>query len=211
MSCVPAYDALICRFIGLEGKLDPALTAMVTKIPWGTLETTGDQSEYVTMSCNLVRLRCWRRYFAVAYELVNSYPKLSFCTTSCSRRSTLDSSATSSSRTRLRFFAWSTRYVDLRHSSFCPQLKANIYNCKRLSDEGAEQLLLGMTYLLEPCGILTILSDMSVLKTFLLDLPVLPSNLAAANSLLPVQPRVASKQVRTLVISFSHLLNVSQY
>lgn len=44
---------------------------------------------------------------------------------------------------------------------------------------------------------------MSVLKTFLLDLPVLPSNLAAANSLLPVQPRVASKQVRTLVGSFS--------
>lgn len=42
-------------------------------------------------------------------------------------------------------------------------------------------------------------ADMHVLKTFLHDLPVLPSNVQAANSLLPVQPRTASKQYLKLL------------
>ena len=29
--------------------------AMTTRVPWGTLEATGDQSEYVTTTCTTVR------------------------------------------------------------------------------------------------------------------------------------------------------------
>lgn len=107
----------------LEMACEPALTAM-TKTPWQSVESVGDQSAYVT---------------AITGHLKSTIPLI---------RDNLSSSR--------KYF---TQFCIKFANSFIPKFIQNIYKCKPLSTAGAEQLLL----------------DTHMLKTTLLHLPLLGS------------------------------------
>lgn len=110
----------------LEAACEPPLTAMV-KTQWGSVETVGDQSSYVT---------------AITSHLHQMLPLV---------RDNLANS-------RKYFTQFCVRFA----SSFIPKLIHQLFKCKPVSPVGAEQLLL----------------DTHMLKTVLLDLPLLGSQVA---------------------------------
>ncbi|XP_074640960.1 vacuolar protein sorting-associated protein 53 homolog [Tubulanus polymorphus] len=107
----------------LEGACEPALNAM-SKLPWQSIESVGDQSNYVT---------------AIINHLKQDLPVV---------RDNLASS-------RKYFTQFCLKFAN----SFIPKFIINLHKCKQLSTVGAEQLLL----------------DTHSLKTVLLDLPSLGS------------------------------------
>ncbi|XP_064460865.1 vacuolar protein sorting-associated protein 53 homolog isoform X2 [Ornithodoros turicata] len=110
----------------LEAACEPPLTAMV-KTQWGSVETVGDQSSYVT---------------AITSHLRQMLPLV---------RDNLSNS-------RKYFTQFCVRFA----SSFIPKLIQQLFKCKPVSPVGAEQLLL----------------DTHMLKTVLLDLPLLGSQVS---------------------------------
>jgi len=103
---------------GFEGKLEPALQAML-KVRWDTLEAVGDQSSYVTQVDSTVsgNIPLYRTYLLP-----------------------------------VRF----NDFCDMFATSFVGRLISNIYKCRRISEVGAQHLLL----------------DITSLKSVLLNMPV---------------------------------------
>ncbi|MCO5581011.1 hypothetical protein L7F22_034887 [Adiantum nelumboides] len=120
--------ALATLVQGLETKLEAELAAM-TRMAWATVESVGDQSEYVN---------------GISAVLSSSVPAIGALL----------------SPLYYQFF------LDKLAASFAPRFYANIYKCKRISETGAQQMLL----------------DTHAVKTLLLEVPSLGGQNAASAS-----------------------------
>lgn len=120
--------ALATLVQGLETKLEAELAAM-SRMPWATLESVGDQSEYVN---------------GISAILSSSVPAIGGLL----------------SHLYFQFF------LDKLAASFAPRFYFNIYKCKRISETGAQQMLL----------------DTHAVKTLLLEIPSLGGQNAASAS-----------------------------
>ncbi|KAI5061178.1 hypothetical protein GOP47_0023683 [Adiantum capillus-veneris] len=120
--------ALATLVQGLETKLEAELAAMA-RIAWATVESVGDQSEYVN---------------GISAVLSSSVPAIGALL----------------SPLYYQFF------LDKLAASFAPRFYANIYKCKRISETGAQQMLL----------------DTHAVKTLLLEVPSLGGQNAASAS-----------------------------
>ncbi|KAH7283807.1 hypothetical protein KP509_34G024900 [Ceratopteris richardii] len=120
--------ALATLVQGLETKLEAELAAMA-RMAWATMESVGDQSEYVN---------------GISAVLSSSVPAISALL----------------SPVYYQFF------LDKLAASFAPRFHANIYKCKRISETGAQQMLL----------------DTHAVKTLLLEVPSLGGQNAASAS-----------------------------
>ena len=111
--------ALSMLVLGLETRLELELQGM-TRLQWGSMETVGDQSEYVS---------------AISAVAATSIPLISSLL----------------SPVYFQFF------VDKLAASFAPRFYVNIFKCKRISDTGAQQMLL------DTHGVKSILLEMPTL------------------------------------------------
>lgn len=120
--------ALATLVQGLETKLEAELASM-SRMAWATVESVGDQSEYVN---------------GISAVLSSSVPAISALL----------------SPLYYQFF------LDKLAASFAPRFHVNIYKCKRISETGAQQMLL----------------DTHAVKTLLLEVPSLGGQNAASAS-----------------------------
>ncbi|KAJ7527685.1 hypothetical protein O6H91_16G066600 [Diphasiastrum complanatum] len=120
--------ALSTLVLGLETRLENELLGM-TRMPWATLESVGDQSEYVN---------------GISAILSSSVPVIS-------------------SLLSALYFQF---FLDKLAASFAPRFYFNIYKCKRISEMGAQQMLL----------------DTQAVKTLLLEVPSLGGQTTAPAS-----------------------------
>lgn len=120
--------ALATLVQGLETKLEAELASM-SRMAWATVESVGDQSEYVN---------------GISAVLSSSVPAIGALL----------------SPLYYQFF------LDKLAASFAPRFHVNIYKCKRISETGAQQMLL----------------DTHAVKTLLLEVPSLGGQNAASAS-----------------------------
>eukprot|EP00250_Pteridium_aquilinum_P035828 c9974_g1_i1 orf=227-2767(+) len=120
--------ALATLVQGLETKLEAELASM-SRMAWATVESVGDQSEYVN---------------GISAVLSSSVPAISALL----------------SPLYYQFF------LDKLAASFAPRFHVNIYKCKRISETGAQQMLL----------------DTHAVKTLLLEVPSLGGQNSASAS-----------------------------
>ncbi|XP_024364577.1 vacuolar protein sorting-associated protein 53 A [Physcomitrium patens] len=111
--------ALSTLVLGLETRLENELANMA-RLPWATLESVGDQSDYVN---------------GISAILSSSVPVIAGLLSSL-------------------YFQY---FIDKLAASFAPRFHNNIFKCKRISETGAQQMLL----------------DTHAVKTLLLEVPSL--------------------------------------
>ncbi|EFJ16271.1 hypothetical protein SELMODRAFT_421950 [Selaginella moellendorffii] len=147
--------ALSSLVMGLETRLENELAAM-TRVPWGTIEGVGDQSEYVN---------------GISSILSSSIPVISGLL----------------SPLYFQFF------LDKLAASFAPRFYMNIYKCKRITETGAQQMLL----------------DTQAVKTILLEVPALGGQTAAPASYTKYVTREIGKAEALLKVILSPIESIA--